>query len=256
MDFNERVVPNITANYLFQESLARYEFVVKKIGNNIKILDAACGTGYGSRVLSRRGEVVGLDNDAEAINFAKARYSKYANFLLGDIENIKQNVGTFDVICCFEAIEHLKHPEKMLRGFRKILSKNGVVFISTPNKAYPNRLVSSESPYHVKEYTYRDFHKTLNKHFSKVDILGENKSKKTISAFRDFLKSQEKRQSFVDKDKFGVRKLVPRGIKEYIWRHLSYLFGNKTQNKLTTYDFRFDKKDVKNSEYFVAVCKK
>ncbi len=108
MDFNERVIPNITANYLFQESLARYEFVVKKIGNNIKILDAACGTGYGSRVLSRRGEVVGLDNDAEAINFAKARYSKYANFLLGDIENIKQNVGTFDVICCFEAIEHLK----------------------------------------------------------------------------------------------------------------------------------------------------
>ncbi len=68
--------------------------------------------------------------------------------------------------------------------------------------------------------------------------------------------SQNKRQSFVDNDKFNLRKLFPRSSKEWLWKYLGSFFGRKTQDEITAKDFLITKSNVTTSEYFIAVCQK
>ena len=115
MDFNERVVPNITANFQFKESLARYEFAERSFKKNLKILDIGCGTGYGSAALGKKREVIGIDNNKDAINYAKKYYSKKVEFLVADALKLPFKKNEFDGACSFEVIEHLKNPNRFLK---------------------------------------------------------------------------------------------------------------------------------------------
>lgn len=253
MDPKERVIPDITANYLYQESLSRYNFALNFIKKNSKILDAGCGTGYGSKVLSTSGEVIGIDNSTEAIKYAIKNYGQHARFRKMSLQDINFKSESFDAICFFEVIEHLKKPERILKKLRSILTKTGMVFISTPNKIYPDRIPESVSPYHVKEYSYSELKSLLKKVFGKVEVYGQNKTAKSKTAFKEFLESQKARQRFVDSDYLGLRKLIPRGIKELGWNYIGKYFGSKRQNILTQSDYTFDKKKINECEYFFAV---
>ena len=254
MDPNERVIPEITANYLYQESLSRYNFALKFIKKDSKILDAGCGTGYGSKVLSTSGKVIGIDNSSEAIKYAVKIFGRYARFQKMSLQDINFRSESFDGICFFEVVEHLENPVQILKKFKNILSKGGRLIISTPNKMYPDRIPESVSPYHFKEYSYPEFKSLLNKVFGKVEIYGQNKTAKAKTAFNEFLESQKARQRFVDSDYFGFRKLIPRGIKELGWNYIGRYFGSKRQNILTQSDYTFDKKKINECEYFFAVC--
>ena len=95
MEFTgERIIPKEDFcgpnTNIYKEHVARYEFASKYIKSK-KILDIACGSGYGSEILSKNGayHVIGCDISEEAIEYAK-KYYQHNNieFISGNITKI------------------------------------------------------------------------------------------------------------------------------------------------------------------------
>lgn len=252
MDFNERVIPGITANFLYQEALARYAFAYRKMRRGKSVLDIPCGTGYGSAYLSQKEYVTGIDRNKEAIKFAKKHYH-LPKFFVGDAFETGFDDNSFDYICCFESIEHFKNADKFLKEAKRMMTKSGKFFISTPSADLSNN-GEMRSPYHVKEYGVEGFRKLLKKHFKNVEIFGQDKSVKAKEALAHFMDSQDFRQGLVNKDKFGFRKLLPKAYKEKVWKYAGNFVGRNAQNGLTIKDFPISKLKTKAPEYIVAIC--
>src|SRR5262245_3142175 len=89
------------------EHVARYRFALPYIEGR-KVLDIACGTGYGVELLGRTaGFVVGVDVDAEAAQQALTECGENSAVLLGDGLRLPFGDGVFEVITTFETLEHL-----------------------------------------------------------------------------------------------------------------------------------------------------
>lgn len=96
--------------------LARYLMAVDFAAGR-RVLDAGSGTGYGAAILQAGGAafVLGVDLDASAVASARERFgAPNLSFEVDDCESLGQVDGRWDVICCFEAIEHLPRPEAFL----------------------------------------------------------------------------------------------------------------------------------------------
>lgn len=122
---------------MYQKShYKRYELAFDLIEKGDVVADMACGSGYGTVMLSRRAkEVSGFDISSEVIDEISTRYinEKKANFvnknlLELDIEN------KFDKIVSFETIEHFVPNEipTVLKNMHKALRPNGTLIFSTP----------------------------------------------------------------------------------------------------------------------------
>ena len=135
----ERLYETTPYRWLWEEHNDRYHFVISGKGLNTfkkKILDCACGAGYGSFILSLQNEVTGIDLSEEAINYAKKRYvNNGLGFVLGTAEKLPFKNKSFDVIVSFETIEHLKNPGKFILEVKRVLKDNGTLIVSTPNKS-------------------------------------------------------------------------------------------------------------------------
>lgn len=150
---------------------ARYEFALKFILPEDKILDAPCGSGYGTYLMSSAAlEAKGVDIHRGAIEHAKEFFSSKNNsFLIGDVESLKEVLPEdecFDAIISFEGIEHLKHPQLFLKEAKRLLKKNGRLIISTPRKPHG-------SPYHFKEYSLEEFKELLSENFEIKQMFGQ-----------------------------------------------------------------------------------
>jgi len=118
------------------DHLNRYKFALQRVKQvdvnpRFRVLDAACGCGYGSSILNELGRVVGVDISQDAIDYARKNYHG-PGYVLGSILE-KPWCGVFDVLTSFETIEHLKEPEKALKLFRD--SVDGLFFVSVPNES-------------------------------------------------------------------------------------------------------------------------
>jgi ubiquinone/menaquinone biosynthesis C-methylase UbiE len=239
MDFAERVIPGLSSNYMFRQAQARYMFAKKYIKNKDQVLDAACGTGYGTTG-------VGIDNNPEAIAFAKKHFK--AKYVLGDVLNMPFSSNLFDVVTSFETIEHVD-AKKFLNEISRVLKKDGKLILSTPQKKG-----LSNSPYHIKEFSKDELYHLLKKYFKSVKIFGQVSSVKAQKAWNDFMSSQESRKKIIIFDTLGFRKLFPKELKERIWKPLGNLVSKRgTQEKLTEKDFQI----VEFSNFcqtLIAVC--
>src|SRR5215216_5058132 len=104
----ERMVPSLL-NEIAVEHLARYAFCMSLVKGK-KILDMACGEGYGSYLLSKiAAEVKGVDIDESTVFHAAANYhTSNLSFIQGDAADLPFGDKYFDVIISFETIEHLE----------------------------------------------------------------------------------------------------------------------------------------------------
>lgn len=255
-NFTERAVPGVTANFLMEEATTRYKFALKylKKGN---ICDMACGTGYGTNILSSKGKVIGIDISEEALSFALTNYaSTDVSFVKSDVYQTIFKDGSFTGITAFEMIEHLRKPKVFLNEVRRLLKEEGVFVVSTPNKLTQSPHGIPMSPYHDKEYSPDELNKLLKQYFKSVTLVGQTKSKFAKEAYSDFLNSQKARQLFVDLDILGFRKLFSKSFKEKIWKKLGGPFGRSSQEKVSSPDFIFSKRNINSCEYILAICQK
>ena len=153
--------------------LARYLFVAEHVRGK-RVLDAGTGTGYGALVLKMAGatEVQGIDIDPAAIEQAKGRFQfEGLNYQVDDCEKLANVQGPFDVICNFENIEHLNRPEAFLENAARLLSDDGVLFCSTPDRAASEwEADRPNNPFHTVEWYREEFEAVLAKHFDDIDI--------------------------------------------------------------------------------------
>src|SRR5438270_6185356 len=130
----ERTLPDVPAeNYWFRRHLAVYEWIGARVAG-LKVLDMACGEGYGSEVLSRSADsVLGVDANPEAHEHARLRYKRQnLSFERGLVEAFGEP-GAFDAVVFLQTIEHVQDPGAVLEHFRGLLASRGVAFVTTPN---------------------------------------------------------------------------------------------------------------------------
>ncbi|MBV8430839.1 MAG: methyltransferase domain-containing protein [Solirubrobacterales bacterium] len=171
----ERTLPDVPAeNYWFQRHLAVYEWIGARVTGG-RVIDMACGEGYGSEVLSRSAaSVVGLDANPEAHEHARLRYRRQnIEFARGMVENYGQP-GSFDAVVFLQTIEHVRDPGAVLRHFRDLLVPGGVAYVTTPNvlTLAPPGQPRSGNPWHLREYRADEFDALCRGEFDEVELYG------------------------------------------------------------------------------------
>lgn len=153
-------------------SLMRY-YAIAKYCNNKVVVDVACGTGYGSYLLAKDAKrVYGIDIDENVINDNKEKYHKEnLIFKVGNADNIDLDDKTVDILVSCETVEHITDQqfEKFLQENIRILKKNGISFITTPN-LNKTKTFSQKNPYHINEMSMEAFEEKLKKYFKYVQI--------------------------------------------------------------------------------------
>ncbi len=171
----ERTLPDVPAeNYWFQRHLTVYEWIGARVIGR-RVIDMACGEGYGSEVLSRSAEsVLGLDANPEAHEHARLRYQRQnLSFDRGVVENYGEP-GAYDAVVFLQTIEHVQDPGAVLRHFRSLLAPGGVAYVSTPNvlTLAPPGEARSGNPWHVREFRAEEFEALCRAEFDEVELLG------------------------------------------------------------------------------------
>ncbi|MDI6721691.1 MAG: class I SAM-dependent methyltransferase [Candidatus Aenigmarchaeota archaeon] len=178
---------------MFADHLKRYEFTCKMCKGK-RILDIACGEGYGTRVLRRYAkEVVAVD--IFDVDLKLLGFYKNVKFVRSDaIEFLQKNRKKFDVIISFETVEHIPQYQKFIRLLHKNLKKGGLLIMSTPNRKFTDIFFGRKfNPYHVKEFYTEELSKELTKIFVTEPVLYRQRpvEKKHIyiSAIHAFMKN-------------------------------------------------------------------
>ena len=171
----ERTLPDVPAeNYWFRRHLAVYEWIGARVIGQ-RVLDMACGEGYGSEVLSRSAaSVVGVDANPEAFDHARLRYVRFnLRFERGMVE-LHGEAGAYDAVVFLQTIEHVQDPVGVLEHFRSLLAPGGTVYVSTPNvlTLAADGAAKSSNPWHIREYRAAEFRQLCATVFGEVELLG------------------------------------------------------------------------------------
>jgi 2-polyprenyl-3-methyl-5-hydroxy-6-metoxy-1,4-benzoquinol methylase len=169
----ERTLPDVPEeNYWYRRHLVVYEWIAARTLGK-RVVDMACGEGYGSEVLSRgAASVVGVDANPEAHAHARLRYVRQ------NLRYERDLVETFseecDAVVFLQTIEHVQNPGEILEHFKSMLAPGGVAYVSTPNllTLAPPGAEKSENPWHVKEYRAEEFRALCQAHFEQVELWG------------------------------------------------------------------------------------
>jgi 2-polyprenyl-3-methyl-5-hydroxy-6-metoxy-1,4-benzoquinol methylase len=170
----ERTLPDVPAeNYWYRRHLAVYEWIGARVIGK-RVLDMACGEGYGSAVLARgAASVLGVDANPEAFEHARLRYTaQNLQFERGMVENHGEP-GSYDAVVFLQTIEHVHDPVAVLRHFSSLLADGGVAYVSTPNllTLAPPGAPKSSNPWHLKEYRAHEFDALCRTVFGRVELL-------------------------------------------------------------------------------------
>lgn len=161
MEFTgERFVLGKADGEIETEHLHRYNAVLE-LASGKNVLDIACGEGFGTAILARKAASVwGVDISDEAIAYARQKYEKYnLKYKQGSVESLDFDDDLFDMIVSFETIEHVDElvQDKFLKEASRVLKKNGILVISTPDKYLYTDLPNHRNPYHIKEFYYSEY---------------------------------------------------------------------------------------------------
>lgn len=175
MEFTgERYVPLVQGQIKY-EHLHRYALSLAFVADK-RVLDIACGEGYGTALLAKRAaSVTGVDIDPETVEHAKRRYGGLGNvsFGAGGCDAIPLADQSVDVVVSFETIEHHDKHEEMLREIVRVLRPDGVLLLSSPNRSAYSDAPGYANPFHVKELFHDELVGLLEKHFTFVQVYGQ-----------------------------------------------------------------------------------
>lgn len=150
----------------YQEHLMRYVFALQYCSRK-RVLDAACGTGYGSELIGTVADFVrGVDISSEALIYAQDHYQRPV-FEQMDLEQPASASARYDVILSFETIEHLSDPHPFLQFVRNSLEYDGTFIWSIP-KSLPNE-------FHKHVYDFQQAVDLITRHFPKTLFLRQDK---------------------------------------------------------------------------------
>ncbi len=185
----ERTLPDLPEeNYWFRRHLVVYQWIARRVAG-LRVLDMACGEGYGSDALARSAaSVIGVDANPEAHEHARLRYRREnLRFERDLVESFPEQA---EAVVFLQTIEHVRDPDGVLAHFRSLVEGTGTgtqpeglgpeglgrgtVFVSTPNvlTLAPKGAERSENPWHVHEYRAAEFEGLCKRTFGSVEMYG------------------------------------------------------------------------------------
>ena len=183
----ERTLPDVPEeNYWFRRHQAVYAWIAARVAGE-RVIDMACGEGYGSNVLAASAaSVVGVDANPEAHEHARLRYRRPNLRFERDL--VESFAEPADAVVFLQTIEHLQDPDAVLEHYRSLVAGTGersggsgsdgpgrgTVYLSTPNvrTLAPKGATRSDNPWHVHEYRAEEFERLCRRHFGAVALFG------------------------------------------------------------------------------------
>lgn len=263
----ERIIPGDFKSrdeyVLYLRHLFAYEFAKGIINENNKVLEVGSGEGYGTNLLSKKvSEITGLDVSDVIIEHANNRYGrKNCIFILFDGNIIPYADNTFDAVISFQVIEHVPNDTNYLKEIYRVLKKEGIYIVTTPNRIH--RLRPGQKPwnkFHLREYYPFEFEKLLKSHFSEVTVFGIRGNDEIQR-----LEIERVGQSFLKYIFSILKNSLPESMKNIIKKVL-YNFkkvdeqekveNGKFLNKYNLSDYYVIEEDIDISLDLLALCKK
>ncbi len=155
--------------WLRNQHLARYRWAAA-FAPGLRVLDAACGTGYGSLILTEAGarQVTSMDVSVEASGLG---------FVRADATRLPAKNAAFQLYVSFETLEHVEDDVALLSEARRVLAPGGTFLCSTPNRDFlsPGLTLRDRprNPFHIREYSMAEFESFLRRVFPKVGLFGQ-----------------------------------------------------------------------------------
>jgi ubiquinone/menaquinone biosynthesis C-methylase UbiE len=171
---HERFQPGFEGE-IWYEHWHRYHYALP-LAERRRVLDIACGEGYGSALLATRAKsVVGADVAPETIAQARRRYGAAQNlqYVEGRCESLPCDDASIDLLVSFETLEHIPDPERLLDEAKRALAPGGLLLVSTPNRAVYSDQRDYRNPHHVREFYEGEFLAVLKARFPEVTLFGQ-----------------------------------------------------------------------------------
>ena len=153
--------------------LFQYYYIEPFLRKDHRVLDVACGTGYGSNWLKSKVDlVIGVDINETIIMYATKRYPGIT-FIKSNGKTLPFKDYSFDIIVSVETIEHVKDDQLFLKELHRVLRKGGQLLITTPHIGLGN-------PFHIREYRTRELEDRLSEYFRPKKWKWINKNEKNL----------------------------------------------------------------------------
>ena len=167
----ERFIPGYRDGSTELEHIHRYCMVLP-LARGRRVLDIACGEGYGSDLIAQAANsVIGVELDTQVVDAASQRYERVnLNFRQGNILNIPVEDASCELVICFETIEHIADHAKAVAEMKRVMTADGVLVVSTPNSKKYRAGAAQPNLFHVKELTRSGLKQMLSAHFQHVTL--------------------------------------------------------------------------------------
>lgn len=137
------------------DHLARYRFAASYVRPGFRVLDAACGVGYGASILATSAEgvqVTAVDASELAVDYGRMHYAPPGvQYLCSDVLELGLEPDSFDLVVTFETVEHVDDDLRLLGRFSEWLEPEGLLILSTPNEDVMP-FDAARFPHHVRHY--------------------------------------------------------------------------------------------------------
>ncbi|MEK7579312.1 MAG: class I SAM-dependent methyltransferase [Patescibacteria group bacterium] len=203
----EQVIIGESSERTEAEHQARYAFATAFVKGK-RVLDIACGTGYGAPtcIVAGATSYTGVDVSHESILYAQTHFAQ------AGVEFIEASAGdtlfpdaSFDIICSFETIEHLEEEVRRayLANLSRWLAPDGLVIISTPNKKVTSPFsIHPLNQFHVLEYRYDELIAELSPYLIVEKMFGQRLVSRWLTNY--FVRRAVRLCEIVMRRRFGI----------------------------------------------------
>jgi SAM-dependent methyltransferase len=166
----ERIADDPTSE-LWGEHRARYAFALRHQLTGQTVLDVACGSGFGLRMLSAtRARAIGIDYDRRTLVKIRA---EDARLVQADATRLPLPPASIDQVVSFETLEHVPDARALVHELRRVLKPGGRLMLSTPNRAFGPPQLHTGNPFHIREFTADELRALLQECFDEVQLFGQ-----------------------------------------------------------------------------------